>query len=180
MARYPSQVLKTPPRRTLTKWARFSVPNASLANVGPNSADDIAIMSATRCVSSNDGAYCASNCAADTANIGSCASSRRIGDGRVHNSRHWHVASAEEKGETGASIGPSIDSAAGVAGTLVVSKQAVLHYTRTLYYNSHVVRTITIYRRIFLNKKYRGSQGGLFIQYGDRGSPRASCGVICQ
>ena len=55
----------------------------SLVNVGPNSGDDIVIMmsgakGATRCVSSNDGAYCA----AGTANIGSCASSRRIGDGR--------------------------------------------------------------------------------------------------
>ena len=57
--------------------------NPSLATVGPKSGDGIAIMmsgahGATRCVSSNDGAYCA----AGTANIGSCASSRRIGDGR--------------------------------------------------------------------------------------------------
>ena len=41
------------------------------------------------------------------ANIDSCARSRWTGDGRVHNSRHWHVASAKEKWEASASIGPS-------------------------------------------------------------------------
>ena len=57
---------------------------------------------------------------AGTANIGNCASSRWIGNGRVHGSRHWHVASAKEKGEANASIGPSIGSTVEVAGTLVV------------------------------------------------------------
>ena len=49
---------------------------------------------ATRCVSSNDGAYCA----AGTANIGSCASSHQISGGCVQSSRRWHVASAKGKG----------------------------------------------------------------------------------
>ena len=46
--------------------------------------------------------------------------SRRIGNGHVHSSRRWHVASAEEKGDASANIGPSIGSTVGVAGTLVV------------------------------------------------------------
>ena len=65
------------------RGTKFSEPNAldqhsSLVTVVPNSGDGTVIM-----MSGNDGAYCA----AGTAKIDGCASSRRIGDGHVHSSR---------------------------------------------------------------------------------------------